>query len=1067
VPTVSDALMQRFAEFQGDPLQQFRVRLRRHRAGEMRDMLADPAAITLEWFNQNVWRLESQTLVDGTPIKTGEVFNLAGMSDERLRELDGALAAGTLEFHGNAIWGSGTRIYGAQLQLTADQALSHVRRAAGVLTELGLDPMEKARALLELPGFGPNTATGLVMVFHPDRFALWNQVSRRVVASLDGETNDLTAFERDVGAIREALGGEDFLELDWFFYLLNERIADDGDTPSPPSQSAWWVNQGASYQRARSGAYLWAPLRDKAGNRPAHWENMKKLTPGDTVFHYADGKLRAVSRVITSAEAASRPDARDRQWEPDGDLVRVRCIDLNPIDLNALPYELRTGEGAGGPFTRAGAVNQGYLYPVSARFVEGIQRDFPNLASALDAARRTPRVWMVRGGAQGETEQRALSTGMALIGWPEIGDLSDVRSVDQLRDRLAEIYDPPQRGTYLGMLESFQRRIAVGDWVVMPRKERPRRVAVGRVTGGYQYLGGPGSPNVVSHGRPVEWVRRSLAYARFPDEMRRAFAARSAVQEVAVPKAADYIEAALAYESPSSGTDAIHLVLKWSDAYGATTMADHRAVAERQGAVWWGRLGSEGSTGLASKWVDKIRNQLDDEIRTNVFLYSAKSTWHAVLHGIETDEAAVDPALVPDYYDPSAHHTLWVKLSDFAEVDPDEIMTSYVLASSGNAVTEGGLGNQTPLIIRAVDEDDGQGGPIPIRPGAFDMDAVKDAAEACGLRLPVDIYAHVVAALESGKHVILTGPPGTAKTSLAEIVASVAHNAGRCRGHVLTTATADWTTYETIGGLRPDDTGKLTFEQGHFLDAIDHDEWLVIDELNRSNFDRAFGQLFTVLSGQAVELPYRREGKLGRLVLAPPYAPIPRGADVVAVPPAWRVIATMNVFDKSLLFEMSFALMRRFAFIEVPSPDHAVFEELILREAGGDSAAAALTAKFLELRRFKDVGPAVFMDIARFVHQRRKIGGEDEQLAFEAFYSYLLPQFEGIDQVEGENLYKAIKKLVGKARHERLRRTLNGVLGLDIRDASGRSAAELADEFGIDLDSEFDEDAGESDVGLG
>ena len=42
----------------------------------------------------------------------------------------------------------------------------------------------------------------------------------------------------------------------------------------------------------------------------------------------------------------------------------------------------------------------------------------------------------------------------------------------------------------------------------------------------------------------------------------------------------------------------------------------------------------------------------------------------------------------------------------------------------------------------------------------------------------------------------------------------------------------------------------------------------------------------------------------------------------------------MNVFDKSLLFEMSFALMRRFAFIEVPSPSHEMFVELIASRGG-------------------------------------------------------------------------------------------------------------------------------------
>jgi MoxR-like ATPase len=351
-----------------------------------------------------------------------------------------------------------------------------------------------------------------------------------------------------------------------------------------------------------------------------------------------------------------------------------------------------------------------------------------------------------------------------------------------------------------------------------------------------------------------------------------------------------------------------------------------------------------------------------------------------------------------------------VKLTRFERVDPSEITDGYVLAQSSAPVTHGGLSNQTPLFIRR------QAGtlltPSPDRrpdPTSLELAAVREAAQKRGLTLADEIYAQVVAALESGKHVILTGPPGTAKTTLAQVVAETATAANICFGYVLTTATADWTTYETIGGLRPTGPDTLDFEEGHFLKAIRGNRWLVIDELNRSHFDRAFGQLFTVLSGQPVVLPYHRpgHGPDEPLALVPEGKQSPiDGADVLQIPLSWRIIATMNVFDKTLLFEMSFALMRRFAFIEVASPSQAVFEALIDQETSGEPKPAALAKQLLDLRDLKDLGPAVFMDLARFLRERLAIeSASDGQLLFEAFYSYLLPQFEGVDAAAGEKLF--------------------------------------------------------------
>jgi len=90
----------------------------------------------------------------------------------------------------------------------------------------------------------------------------------------------------------------------------------------------------------------------------------------------------------------------------------------------------------------------------------------------------------------------------------------------------------------------------------------------------------------------------------------------------------------------------------------------------------------------------------------------------------------------------------------------------------------------------------------------------------------------------------------------------------------MTTATSDWSTFDTVGGYMPDQDeetdGNLSFSSGIVLNRYKDrktekqvNEPLVIDELNRADIDKAFGQLFTVLSGQSVQLPYTKGQRRG------------------------------------------------------------------------------------------------------------------------------------------------------------------------------------------------------------
>lgn len=147
-------------------------------------------------------------------------------------------------------------------------------------------------------------------------------------------------------------------------------------------------------------------------------------------------------------------------------------------------------------------------------------------------------------------------------------------------------------------------------------------------------------------------------------------------------------------------------MLKWSPRLQPDAIELHRKVASQAGAVWWGRLAYGGvRAGLSSEWQQRLHKQLETEAGpTYVYLHSVRGgTWRSQLLGVTAQRAEVEAALIPTYYDATANYSLWVKLTDFHRSRPDELLGDYVLARTGEPVTQKGLNNQTPLIVRRRD----------------------------------------------------------------------------------------------------------------------------------------------------------------------------------------------------------------------------------------------------------------------------------------------------------------------------------------------------------------------------
>lgn len=306
----------------------------------------------------------------------------------------------------------------------------------------------------------------------------------------------------------------------------------------------------------------------------------------------------------------------------------------------------------------------------------------------------------------------------------------------------------------------------------------------------------------------------------------------------------------------------------------------------------------------------------------------------------------------------------------------------------------------------------------------FSAANIKAACASKGLIPPEHVVEQLVSALEAEKHVILTGPPGTGKTTLAYITAEIAQQAMMGTGFLPTTASSEWTTYETVGGFQPTAEG-LIFKPGLFVEAISSGAWLIIDELNRANFDRAFGPFFTVLSGSPVVLPYKRAGQGKALSIVPQGSETPVDTDPLRVPASWRIIATMNMLDKNLLFDMSYALMRRFTFIEVGCPPTEVYEQLL-------TGPAKIVTAFLPFRDIKDLGPAIYIDSGKYVTRRAKDGITKSRALYEVLYAYFLPQFEGMTDEEAAEVYKVIEPLFDLPELSEARRAISEVLGVDL-----------------------------------
>ena len=169
-------------------------------------------------------------------------------------------------------------------------------------------------------------------------------------------------------------------------------------------------------------------------------------------------------------------------------------------------------------------------------------------------------------------------------------------------------------------------------------------------------------------------------------------------------------------------------------------------------------------------------------------------------------------------------------------------------------------------------------------------------------------YDAIVGLLRTKKNIIMQGAPGVGKTYAAKRLAYSMMGVKDASRVMLVQFHQSYSYEDFIEGYRPSGAG-FELVKGAFYsfckkaaDDEENDYFFIIDEINRGNLSKIFGELFMLIESD-------KRGPKNKLQLL-------YSRELFYVPRNVHIIGMMNTADRSLAM-LDYALRRRFAFVEL------------------------------------------------------------------------------------------------------------------------------------------------------